>query len=73
MLVRRRRAAGGPLGRTCRSAHPPSAVLFAPLESGQTKVTDFGIAKAVSGTKLSSSGILIGTFAYIDPERRILT
>ncbi|TVZ04276.1 serine/threonine protein kinase [Trebonia kvetii] len=37
-------------------------------KTGQTKVTDFGIAKAMTGTKLSSSGVLIGTFAYMAPE-----
>jgi len=36
--------------------------------SGPTKVTDFGIAKAVGGTKLSSTGLPIGTFAYMAPE-----
>jgi serine/threonine-protein kinase len=38
-------------------------------KTGQTKVTDFGIAKAMSGTKLSSSGVLVGTFAYMSPEQ----
>jgi hypothetical protein len=38
-------------------------------DTGQTKVTDFGIAKAMTGTKLSSSGVLVGTFAYMAPEQ----
>ena len=38
-------------------------------KTGQTKVLDFGIAKAMSGTKLSSSGVLVGTFAYMSPEQ----
>jgi serine/threonine-protein kinase len=38
-------------------------------KTGQTKVTDFGIAKAMTGTKLSSSGVLVGTFAYMSPEQ----
>jgi serine/threonine-protein kinase len=38
-------------------------------ESGQVKVTDFGIAKAVDGTTLSTAGVLVGTFAYLPPER----
>jgi hypothetical protein len=37
-------------------------------KAGPTKVTDFGIAKAMTGTKLSSSGVLVGTFAYMAPE-----
>jgi serine/threonine-protein kinase len=38
-------------------------------ESGQVKITDFGIAKAVDGTTLSTAGVLVGTFAYLPPER----
>ena len=42
-------------------------------ESGQVKITDFGLARAVGGTiaaaALSSSGVLVGTFAYLPPER----
>jgi len=38
-------------------------------DSGPVKVTDFGIARAVGGTTLSSPGILVGTFAYMPPEQ----
>jgi len=38
-------------------------------DSGRVKVTDFGIATAVSGTTLSTAGMLVGTFAYLPPER----
>ncbi len=38
-------------------------------EDGQVKVTDFGVARAVGGTALTSAGVLVGTFAYLPPER----
>lgn len=38
-------------------------------ESGEVKITDFGVARAVGGTSLSTAGVLVGTFAYIPPER----
>ena len=38
-------------------------------DTGQVKVTDFGIARAVGGTTLSSAGVLAGTFAYLPPEQ----
>ena len=37
-------------------------------ESGQVKITDFGVARAVSETALSTA-VLVGTFAYMPPER----
>ncbi len=36
---------------------------------GRVKVTDFGIARAVTGTTHHSSGQLVGTFAYLPPEQ----
>jgi hypothetical protein len=38
-------------------------------DTGQVKVTDFGIARAASGTTLSVAGVLVGTFAYLAPEQ----
>ena len=37
-------------------------------ESEQVKITDFGVAKAVGETALSTA-VLVGTFAYMPPER----
>ena len=37
--------------------------------TGLVKVMDFGIAKAVTGPKLSATGTLIGTFPYMAPEQ----
>jgi len=39
-------------------------------ETGQVKITDFGVAKAASGITLSSTAdVLPGTVAYLPPER----
>ena len=37
-------------------------------DTGQIKITDFGVARAVSETALSTA-VLVGTFAYMPPER----
>jgi eukaryotic-like serine/threonine-protein kinase len=54
------------LGVVHRDIKPGNLFL---CDSGLVKVTDFGIAKAVSGTRLSATGTLIGTFPYMAPEQ----
>jgi serine/threonine protein kinase len=38
-------------------------------ESGQVKITDFGVARAADGTTLSTIGVVVGTLAFLPPER----
>jgi hypothetical protein len=45
----------------------PSNILVLP--NGRVKLTDFGIAQSTDDTRLTSSGAVIGSPAYIAPER----
>lgn len=45
----------------------PANLLVA--ESGDVKVTDFGIAKVTAGATMTGTGLLVGTIEYISPEQ----
>jgi hypothetical protein len=45
----------------------PSNIMV--LSNGRVKLTDFGIAQSTDDPRLTSSGILVGSPAYIAPER----
>jgi hypothetical protein len=49
-----------------RDVKPANIVL---TDAGPAKLTDFGIAQSVEDPRLTASGLLVGTPAYLAPER----
>ena len=74
---------GGQLGASLQAIHAagvihrdikPANVLVCASDDGaalRTKLTDFGIARLVDGTRLTSTGLLVGTAQYLSPEQTI--
>ncbi|MCP3800418.1 serine/threonine protein kinase [Allokutzneria sp. A3M-2-11 16] len=58
-------AAAHQAGVTHRDVKPGNVLVGA---DGRVKLTDFGIARSVSDSTLTSAGLLMGTPAYIAPE-----
>jgi len=58
-------ATGAPLGIVHRDVSPPNILIS---WSGEVKITDFGLAKAVSQLERTEPGVVKGKFSYLSPE-----
>jgi eukaryotic-like serine/threonine-protein kinase len=56
---------GNPLGIVHRDVSPPNCLIS---RAGEVKVTDFGLAKAITQAELTDPGIVKGKFSYLSPE-----
>lgn len=61
----RRDSDGHSLGIVHRDVSPPNLLVS---HSGEVKLTDFGLAKAMTQVELTDPGIVKGKFSYLSPE-----
>ncbi|MCJ1712104.1 serine/threonine protein kinase [Clavibacter michiganensis subsp. phaseoli] len=57
-----------------RDVKPANVLLARPEEDDEpavAKLTDFGIARLVDGTRLTSTGSIVGTVSYLSPEQAL--
>jgi tRNA A-37 threonylcarbamoyl transferase component Bud32 len=57
-----------------RDVKPANVLLATPEDDDEpavAKLTDFGIARLVDGTRLTSTGSIIGTVSYLSPEQAL--
>ena len=54
-----------------RDLKPGNLLIPTARDGAQAKLADFGIARLVDGTRMTATGTLIGTAAYLSPEQAL--